>query len=95
MFVQISGLITPEENAGGANILRGSEVPVVLSKGPVSNLYSDGKAFGLPVLAGCCVFSLAIGCRRAFSRTEDAIRVVNRCVFQGRSEPKKLRVGAM
>jgi hypothetical protein len=88
VFVELSGLIASEKNTGSTDILSGSEMPVIFSKGPVADLNSDGKAFGLSIFAGCRVFSLAMRRRDGFWRTEGAVRVVSRRVFQGRSEPK-------
>jgi hypothetical protein len=52
VFVNFSGLMTPEENAGPTDVLRSSHVPIAFTEFAVTHRQFDRKALGLPVLAG-------------------------------------------
>jgi hypothetical protein len=52
VFVDLSGLVTPEENACATDILRSSHVPITFPEFAIAHRQFDRKALGLPVLAG-------------------------------------------
>jgi hypothetical protein len=52
VFVDFSGLMTPEENACATDVFRSSHVPIVFTEFAIAHRQFDRKALGLPVLAG-------------------------------------------
>ncbi len=52
VFVDLSGLVTPEENARCADVLGSSRVPIAFPEFAIAHRQFDWKALGLPVLAG-------------------------------------------
>jgi hypothetical protein len=52
VFVDLSGLMTAEENASATDVLRSSHVPIAFPEFAVAHRQFDRKPLGLPVLAG-------------------------------------------
>jgi hypothetical protein len=52
VFMDLNGLMTPEENACRADVLRSSPVPIAFPEFAIAYRQFDRKALGLPVLAG-------------------------------------------